>query len=62
MICFVAAVTDDDVGLHVLGCGVDILGTNCNAAVTVFLLSFFFLLPIFFWGGGCWIYSFLFCC
>ena len=22
--------TDDDVGLHVLGCRVDILGTNCN--------------------------------
>ena len=21
---------DDDVGLHVLGCRVDILGTNCN--------------------------------
>ena len=22
--------SDDDVGLHVLGCRVDILGTNCN--------------------------------
>ena len=24
---------DDDVGLHVLGCGVDILGTNCITAL-----------------------------
>ena len=24
---------DDDVGLHVLGCRVDILGTNCNKSV-----------------------------
>ena len=26
---------DDDVGLHVLGCRVDIFGTNCNGTETV---------------------------
>ena len=31
---------DDDVGLHVLGCRVDILGTNCN-------LPFFFLISLY---------------
>ena len=27
---FFFSLHDDDVGLHVLGCRVDILGTNCN--------------------------------
>ena len=27
--------TDDDVGLHVLGCRVDILGTNCTKLLRV---------------------------
>ena len=26
---------EDDVGLHVLGCRVDILGTNCNACISL---------------------------
>ena len=39
--CFPSSFTlsDDDVGLHVLGCRVDILGTNCNK--TVISLSLF---------------------
>ena len=27
---------DDDVGLHALGCRVDILGTNCNRILLIY--------------------------
>ena len=30
---------DNDVGLHVLRCWVDILGTNCNEIITIILHS-----------------------
>ena len=32
---------DDDVGLHVLGCRVDILGTNCNGCLGVECLNLY---------------------
>ena len=38
--------TNDDVGLHVLGCRVDILGTNCTKILKVKMSGG--------WGGGGW--------
>ena len=37
----ILSIADDDVGLHVLGCWVDILGTNCNVSIAV-VLSFLY--------------------
>ena len=34
---------DDDVGLHVLGCRVDILGTNCKLWQVLLMLLLCFL-------------------
>ena len=34
---------DDDVGLHVLGCRVDILGTNCKLRQVLLMLLLCFL-------------------
>ena len=36
-IYFLLCSDDDDVGLHVLGCRVDILGTNCTTADSFFI-------------------------
>ena len=49
LMCVLGRYVYDDVGLHVLGCRVDILGTNCNKHYVVFTVL---LIPKPFGGAG----------